>query len=164
MAEPFETELARVVDRVVRELTHEITALILRRLGVSAPAGVSRAGSGSRELRGRPPATTARAAARPGRPAAAPKPARATRRARASSEEKAVLLAQIERALSRAGMGLGEIERETGLPRATIASALKVLKDEGRVFMGGNRRFARYATTQEAADRASVEARRGAAA
>jgi DNA-binding transcriptional regulator GbsR (MarR family) len=61
-------------------------------------------------------------------------------------------------------MGLGEIERATKLSRSALTSALKALKEEGRVFMGGTRRFARYATSQAAADRASLDARRGAAA
>ena len=75
------------------------------------------------------------------------------------------MLAEVERALSGSGgMGLGEIERATKLSRSALTSALKALKEEGRVFMGGTRRFARYATSQAAADRASLEARRGAAA
>ena len=64
---------------------------------------------------------------------------------------------------ARDSMSVGEIEHETGLARGLIASALKALKQEGRVFMGGTKRFARYAATQAAADQASLDARGGAA-
>jgi DNA-binding transcriptional regulator GbsR (MarR family) len=59
------------------------------------------------------------------------------------------------------GLSVGEIERASGLSRASVASALKQLKEQGRTFMGGTKRFARYAPTQAAADRASVDARGG---
>ena len=65
---------------------------------------------------------------------------------------------------SSSGLGVGEIERQSGLSRSAVGSALKALKDQGRVFMGGTKRFARYATTQAAADQASLEARSGASA
>lgn len=45
--------------------------------------------------------------------------------------------------------------------RAMIARALHKLKAEEKVFQGGERRFARYATTQDEADRISYEARTG---
>jgi biotin operon repressor len=57
------------------------------------------------------------------------------------------------------GLSASELEKKTGLGRAALTAALKALKDDGRVFMGGNRRFARYATSQAAADRASADAR-----
>jgi predicted transcriptional regulator len=56
---------------------------------------------------------------------------------------------------------MGEIESRSGLSRPAVAAVIKQLKAENRVFMGGERRFARYATTQAAADRASDEARGG---
>jgi DNA-binding transcriptional ArsR family regulator len=160
MAEAFETELERLVARVAHELARDITALILRRLGVES---ASAPGQAARALRGASAASSRAAVRRSavGRPAKEP----TRRRGRASSEERAVMLAEVERALSGSGgMGLGEIERATKLSRSALTSALKALKEEGRVFMGGTRRFARYATSQAAADRASLEARRGAAA
>ena len=57
----------------------------------------------------------------------------------------------------------GEIERRSALSRAVVAGALKALKDEGRLFMGGTKRFARYATSQATADKASRDARGGSA-
>ena len=75
------------------------------------------------------------------------------------------MLAEVERAVSgSSGVSLGDIERQTGISRSILTTALKTLKEEGRIFMGGTRRYARYASTQAAADRASLDARRGAAA
>jgi hypothetical protein len=159
MSEPFEAELSRLVDDVVRDLTREITALILRRLGVEAPGTATRAalGRGAAAAPRGPVRGTARPAPPPRRPAAAPRPAR---RARSTSEDKAVTLAQVESAVAASsGLSASELEKKTGLGRAALTAALKALKDDGRVFMGGNRRFARYATSQAAADRASADAR-----
>lgn len=61
---------------------------------------------------------------------------------------------------AKGSMSVGEIEREVELSKSLITSALKTLKQEGRVFMGGTKRFARYAATQAAADQASLEAHR----
>jgi DNA-binding transcriptional regulator GbsR (MarR family) len=58
------------------------------------------------------------------------------------------------------GLSSSEIERETALSRAVVSAALKALKEQRRIFMGGTRRFARYAKTQAMADRASLNARR----
>ena len=157
MSEPFEAELSRLVDDVVRDLTREITALILRRLGVDAPATAARSALGG--------GATTRAPARrtappPARRAPAAAPAKPGRRPRSTSEDKAVTLAQVESALAASnGLSASDLEKKTGLGRAALTAALKALKDDGRVYMGGNRRFARYATTQAAADRASADAR-----
>ncbi len=158
MAEAFESELERLVQRVANELARDITALILRRLGMQGAEGPA---AGTRALRTGAAAPGRRPVGRPPRKATKP-PAR---RARATSEERAVMLAEVERAVNgSSGMGLGDLERETGIARSTLANALKALKEEGRIFMGGTRRYARYASTQAAADRASLDARRGAAA
>lgn len=72
------------------------------------------------------------------------------------------MLDKVERIVAdNEGLSAGEIERRSDLSRAAVAGALKVLKDEGRLFMGGTKRFARYATSQTAADKASREARGG---
>ena len=47
----------------------------------------------------------------------------------------------------------------TRISRSTVKRIISALKKEKRVFQGGERRFARYAVTQEAADRASRLAR-----
>jgi hypothetical protein len=57
------------------------------------------------------------------------------------------------------GLGLGEIARRAGLDPRAASRALVALKLEGRVHMGGARRFARYALTQADAERAASAAR-----
>ncbi|MEJ7730133.1 MAG: hypothetical protein WKG00_13045 [Polyangiaceae bacterium] len=170
MLEPFETELSRLVDDVVRDLTREITALILRRLGVEAPGPAARValGGGAGSAPRGPGRPAGRTAPPPSPRAASSTAARSPgggspgpgRRARSTSEDKAVTLAQVESALAASsGLSASELEKKTGLGRAALTAALKALKDDGRVFMGGNRRFARYATSQAVADRASADAR-----
>jgi hypothetical protein len=157
MADPFERELEELVHRYAQDLSRDITGLLLRRLGIESalPAARSRAPSATPPARrpGRPPAT-------PSRPSAAP-PGR--KRKRSTAEQQAAAVSEVARVVDASrGLSVGEIERASGLPRISVATALKKLKDEGRVFMGGNRRFARYASTQAQADRASLDARGGA--
>jgi len=168
MADPFEAELERLVSRFARELAHEVTALILGRLGIEraetrglvdgrkrATASAAAVASGAgRSPEKRRPAATARAKPEP----------QVRRRHRLTREQRAAAADQIARAIAaRASMSVGELEHETGLARALVASVLKALKQEGRVFMGGTKRFARYASTQAAADQASLDARGSAA-
>ncbi|MEO7328808.1 MAG: hypothetical protein ABI193_09540, partial [Minicystis sp.] len=85
-------------------------------------------------------------------------------RARPSADERAAALDHVAAVVVGAsGSSVGEIERQSSLSRGAVIASLKALKEQGRVFMGGTKRFARYAMTQAAADKASVEARRGAA-
>jgi hypothetical protein len=169
MADPFEAELERLVSRFARELAHEVTALILGRLGIeraetrglvdgrrrSAPSPASAAGNGG--------ASRSPQKQRAAPPRAKPEP-QVRRRQRPTREQRAATNEQVARAIAaRSSMNVGEIEHETGLSRALITSALKTLKQEGRVFMGGTKRFARYAATQAAADQASLDARGSAA-
>ena len=173
MAHSFETELEELAAKFARELSQEVTALILRRLGIEkiAPRSSGGGGGGSGGGGGARQASASRAprATKPkrGAPArAAAKPAaKPSRRTRVTVEERAATLDSVERIVSAdQGLSAGEIERSSGLSRATVAAALKALKDEGRLFMGGTKRFARYATSQAAADKASREARGGGAA
>lgn len=62
---------------------------------------------------------------------------------------------------ARDGVAVGDVVKATNLDRGPVAAALKALKEEGRIHMGGTRRFARYATSQASADRASEAARKG---
>jgi hypothetical protein len=170
MADPFEAELERLVSRFARDLAHEVTALILGRLGIeraesrslvdgrrrSAPSPASAAGAG-----GASRAPEKRRAAAP--PRAKPE-TQVRRRQRPTREQRAATTEQVANAVAaRSSMNVGELEHETGLSRTIITSALKTLKQEGRVFMGGTKRFARYAVTQAAADQASLDARGSAA-
>jgi biotin operon repressor len=168
MAQPFETELEQLAAKFARELTHEVTALILRRLGIEK--------TGTRSLGGGGGGAPRSSAAKPARGSASSMPkrgvsakpgkaqaAKPSRRTRATLEERAASLNEVERIVAASeGLSAGEIERKSGLSRAAVAGALKALKDEGRLFMGGTKRFARYAMTQAAADKASRDARGGA--
>jgi hypothetical protein len=172
MAHPFETELEELAAKFARDLSHEVTALILRRLGIEKGGGRSASidrggGGGGGRLSA---AKAARGAAKPKRGAGKAQAAKApaakpSRRTRATLEERTATLDKVERIVTdNEGLSAGEIERRSNLSRAAVAGALKALKDEGRLFMGGTKRFARYATTQGAADKASRDARGGVAA
>ncbi len=169
MAHSFETELEELAAKFARELSQEVTALILRRLGIEKIAprspggsgGGSGGGGGRQASASRAPRATKPKRGAPARAAAKPA-AKPSRRTRVTVEERAATLDSVERIVSAdQGLSAGDIERRSGLSRATVAAALKALKDEGRLFMGGTKRFARYATSQAAADKASREARGG---
>jgi hypothetical protein len=170
MAHPFENELEELTAKFARELSQEVTALILRRLGIEKSASRPSSGGGG-SGGGRAAATKpARAAkSKRGSPArssasSAKTAAKPSRRTRATLEERTATLSKVERIVAdNEGLSAGEIERRSNLSRAAVAAALKSLKDDGRLFMGGTKRFARYATTQTAADKASREARGGGA-
>jgi hypothetical protein len=154
MGDGLDQDLEALVTRFARELAREITALLLRRLGLEVPGA-----AGAEPTPARPTLLDA-ASHRPAR-AAAPKaaPPPAGRRTRATSVERARAIERVaEVVTASSGLALGEIERAAGLPRPVVTSAVKALKDQGRLFMGGTKRFARYAATQADADRASQAA------
>jgi DNA-binding transcriptional ArsR family regulator len=163
MAQPFDAELEELVGKFAHDLADQIRILILRRLGIErGPA--ARTATRSPRTAPAPLPATARVK-RPAKAVATKGPVSERRQTRPSSEERAAAIDRILRIVqSSAGLSVGEIERQSGLSRSVVGSALKALKEQGRVFMGGTKRFARYATTQAAADQASLEARRGAAA
>jgi DNA-binding transcriptional ArsR family regulator len=168
MAQPFDAELEELVSKFSRELADQIRSLILRRLGIErAPA--SRPSPKAAPARSAPVSTPARVKRAPSTsraPATVRAPVSERRHAaRPSTEERAASIERIARIVANgSGLSVGEIERQSGFTRSAVGSALKALKDQGRIFMGGTKRFARYATTQATADQASLEARRGAAA
>lgn len=169
MAQPFDAELEELVSKFSRDLADQIKSLILRRLGIertaAAPARSSAVVRGARQQPQPPPSV--RGGAKRAAPKAAAKGPVSERRGRSrpTNEERLAAIDRIARVVGNSGgLSVGEIERQSGLSRSVVGSALKSLKDQGRVFMGGTKRFARYATTQQAADQASLEARRGAAA
>lgn len=59
----------------------------------------------------------------------------------------------------KSGTTVTEVVFITGLGRSAVRRCIAALKRAERVFQGGERRFARYSTTQAAADRASSMAR-----
>jgi len=166
MAQPFDAELEQLVSKFSRDLADQIRSLILRRLGIErSPApktsprhSVAKAG---------PPSSPQTLRSKRGAPRSAPRGPTSERRqtGRASNEERNAVLDRIARIVSTEnGLSAGEIERHSGLSKAVVSVALKKLKERGRVFMGGTKRFARYASTQAAADLASEAARSKSAA
>lgn len=170
MADQFEIELQGLVTKVARDLVQDITRLILRRLGIEGAASRASGNKAHRASAGAVSKTLRQAGkSRPKRPGvpsgkAKGRPARSSPLPRASAEERAAMIEKIAGVVEKSeGLSVGEIERESGLSRAAVASALKLLKEQRRAFMGGTKRFARYASTQAAADQASLDARGGAA-
>ena len=162
MATPFEAELEALVSRHARELTEEVTDLILGRLGIER--GAARALTGL----GRPRAAGSRGQAAPAAPAkkrekpAAGAPARRAGPRPPTTEQRAAYHDEVAPGRARSwGVCVTQKEPASGLARGEVASALRALKEQGRVFMGGTKRFARYAASQAAADRASADARGG---
>jgi len=62
---------------------------------------------------------------------------------------------------SSRGISATEVADKTKLPRAHVTKAIADLKEAGKVFQGGERRFARYATTKKVATDASIASRNG---
>ena len=71
-------------------------------------------------------------------------------------QQVAAVMATVQ---SNKGVGGTAIAEATSLPRSHVMRALTHLREQGQVFQGGERKFARYATSQEAADDASIAAR-----
>lgn len=73
------------------------------------------------------------------------------------------MLEQVESVVKAgSGMSSSEVANATGIPQLRVAAALRELKAAGRVFQGGERRFARYAGDAPTAERASTLAREAA--
>ena len=163
MSGPFDKELETIANAhtqdFARKLAHEVANLILRKLGIdhSSVTGPAKVPSPAARKKTVKPAAPAPA------PKAAPaKKAAPTAKRRSNGEDRASVIDKVFRVVSgREGVAVGDVVKATNLDRGPVAAALKALKEEGRIHMGGNRRFARYATSQNVADRASEAARKG---
>ena len=60
------------------------------------------------------------------------------------------------------GVSASDVARLAGIPQTRAAAALKELKLAKRIFQGGDRRFARYASDPKTAEQASTTARKNA--
>lgn len=178
MSGPFDKELEAIATQhtqdFARKLAFEVQDLVLRKLGIErASAAAAATVAPASTLR---PAPKTAAAIRPAAPkkgvktpppppAAKPPPAVKVAPApqkRENGQDRATALEQVFRVVqNREGVAVADIVKVTNLERGSVASALRMLKEEGRICMGGSRRFARYAMNQAAADRASEVARRG---
>lgn len=63
---------------------------------------------------------------------------------------------------SHDGVSASDVAKDLSMPVMRAGAVLRKLREEGRVYMGGTRRFARYASTQAMADECSSAARTGA--
>lgn len=59
------------------------------------------------------------------------------------------------------GFAISQLATALEMKKSSVGNCIKKLKAEGTVFQGGERRFSRYATTQAAADTASLAAKGG---
>ena len=59
------------------------------------------------------------------------------------------------------GFAISQLATALEMKKSSVGNCIKKLKAEGTVFQGGERRFSRHATTQAAADTASLAARGG---
>jgi ribosomal protein S25 len=154
MADAFEREIEELVSRVAGVLARDIAGLILRRLGIEngeAHGWVQPAAPAKR--RGRPAAAAAPASVKPARAK------RGGKRTRASSGEMADRVERVAKVIDQSeGVSSSDIEKKAKLSRNVVQAAIRTLREEGRIFMGGTKRFARYASTQKQADSASVAA------
>lgn len=178
MSGPFDKELESIANShtqdFARKLAHEVANLILRKLGIdhsSLPGAISaatRAPAAAARKKAVKAAASKPAKTTPAKKAAAPAPApvaapaAAPSKKRGNEEDRATVLEKVfKHVQSNDGVAVGDVVKATSLDRGPVAAALKALKEEGRIFMGGSRRFARYALTQAVADRASEVARKG---
>lgn len=107
-----------------------------------------------------------KAAKAPSAVKAAPKvakasPKKAGGRIRRSGAELQKALEIVERAVKNSkGVAVGQVVKATGMKKASVAAALKELRSGRRIFLAGDRRFARYAGDARTAEAASSAARK----
>ena len=179
MSGPFDKELESIATAhtqdFARKLAHEVANLILRRLGIdqapaaAPPAAPSAPPAPAKKKAASPPKPETKAAPAPApkaapakKPAAKAKTPPAAPKRVAGNEDRTTVVEKVFRLVAAgSGVAVGDVVKATGLERGPATAALKALKEEGRIFMGGNRRFARYAMTLAAAEKASETARKG---
>jgi hypothetical protein len=155
------------IVKFVREMPDEaLLDLVKQKLGVLGVPAARRDGRGAvpvapAPLKASPRAPTNPKAKRAG--AAEKRRPAEMRRAPPPSAERTEMLDAVER-IVKAGSGVSasDVARAAGIPQTRAAAALKLLKTAKRIFQGGDRRFARYASDPKAAEHASSVARKSA--
>jgi len=85
----------------------------------------------------------------------------AGRAKRATAAEKEAMLVRVENAIKNSsGLSASQIANKTKLPKTRVQAAVRELKATKRIFQGGERRFARYASDARTAKAASLSARK----
>jgi DNA-binding transcriptional ArsR family regulator len=142
--DPFAAQLVEFVRHHMPD--EAILELVRHHLGVSSGQVGGATGRGGS-------ATTS--AARPKK--------RAARKARGASNRSLArqrVVAAVEQIVkASSGLSASEIAAQAGVAQSRVASALRELKQAGRVHQGGDRRFARYAADPKTARAASDHAR-----
>ena len=83
-----------------------------------------------------------------------------SRKPRQLKPEQSNAISLVLKVISKStGISATQVADKTKLPRSHVTKAIAELKAQGEVFQGGERRFARYATTQEVANVASIASR-----
>ncbi|HHH31489.1 MAG TPA: hypothetical protein ENK57_24515 [Polyangiaceae bacterium] len=135
----------QIVD-LVRQMPDEaILELVKNQLGAG---GVTSSSSS-------PARTTGSASAKPKKRATKKRGGRRTSAARQEA------MAKVESVIKASkGLSASEIAERSKLPQTRVSSIVRDLKAQGRIYQGGDRRFARYAGDAKTAAKASEHARR----
>lgn len=94
--------------------------------------------------------------------AATPKQ-KANRKHGGARTDRSADMAKVESVIKGSkGLSASEIAKMAKLPQSRVSNLVRALKGEGRIFQGGDRRFARYAGDAKTATAASEHARKNA--
>jgi len=156
METTFEADIRATLERITQRLAREIVAAILGQFGLRSGAGIALAPP-PRATERSPRTVKARSTTTPtskrARSSASGRSPRVYHDAIAAREK----LAGVINASS--GMSLSEIAKAAGMKRPTLQYSLRSLRQEKRVFMAGDRGYARYAGSVEVAKKAHDAAR-----
>lgn len=84
-------------------------------------------------------------------------------KARRGTKDRSADLQTVESVVKGAkGLSASEIAKKAKMPQSRVSTLVRALKSEGRIFQGGDRRFARYAGDAKTAAAASEHARKNA--
>src|SRR5262249_24389597 len=133
MSGPFDKELESIANvhtqEFARKLAHEVAKLILRKLGIDHATALGP----TKGVLARKKAGKLVAAAGAAKGAAAKKVPPSSKR-RSNGEDRASVLEKVFKVISgREGVAVAEIVKATSLERSLVTSALRSLKEEGRI-------------------------------
>jgi len=148
--DPFSAQIVQLVRQMPDDA---ILELVRKQLG-----GVKAVTASA--MTGRSSASTTKSASSTTTTATKPRRAR-KRRARQSQADKKAVLSLVERAVKGArGLSASQVAKKTKIAQTRVSAALRELKQSKRIYQGGERRFARYASDAKTANRASNDARK----
>ncbi len=152
--DPFTSQIVEYVRNMPDEALLE---LVRAHLGGS---GVVQLPSSGGPVRTRAKARVASSPAPTKRASATRKPAKRKGK-RATSAQRQQPLDTVEKLVKKSkGMSASDVAKKANAPQTRVASALRELKANKKIYQGGERRFARYAGDVQTANKASVRARK----